>query len=73
MLDWFNFALYALQQLVALVFQIDLGVGFTLGDLEIALMVIGIVASALIVKSRSRLGEPVNVHIGRVDGGADRV
>lgn len=50
MTDWFNFALYALQQLVSTLFQLDNGLGFTLGDIEIALLVIGIVATALVVK-----------------------
>lgn len=64
MLDWFNFSIYALQRLVGLIFNIDLGIGFSLGDLEVALMVIGIVASALIVKSRHVGGESINVSVG---------
>lgn len=58
MADWFNFALYALQQLVSTLFQLDTGLGFTLGDVEIALLVIGIVATALIV----RIGSGVFSH-----------
>lgn len=50
MADWFNFALYALSEIVSTVFDLDLGLGFTLGDFEVALLLIGVVAVALIVK-----------------------
>lgn len=50
MTDWFNFFLYAIQKLVTTVFSLDLGLGFSLGDLEVALLLIGIVAVALVVK-----------------------
>lgn len=53
MSDWFNFALYAIQQIVIKIFTLDLGLGFSLGDLDVALLLIGIVAGALIVKSRN--------------------
>lgn len=50
MSDWFNFALYTLQKLVETVFDLDVGLGFSLGDLEVALLLIGIIATALVVK-----------------------
>lgn len=53
MADWFNFALYALQQIVNTVFNLDLGLGFTLGDFEVACLVIGLIATALIIKTGS--------------------
>lgn len=53
MSEWFNFALYAIQQIVTKIFTLDLGLGFSLGDLDVALLLIGIVAGALIVKSRN--------------------
>lgn len=55
MADWFNFALYALQQIVQMVFSLDLGLGFSLGDFEVALLLIGLIATALIVKTGSSL------------------
>lgn len=48
--DWFNFALYALSQIVTTVFQLDLGLGFSLGDFEVALMIIGLIASAFVIR-----------------------
>lgn len=53
MIDWFNFSLYALQQIVTKVFSLDLGLGFTLGDFEVACLVIGMIATALIIKTGS--------------------
>lgn len=50
MADWFNFALYTLQKLVETVFDLDVGLGFSLGDLEVALLLIGIIATALVVR-----------------------
>lgn len=50
MTDWFNFALYTLQKLVETVFDLDVGLGFSLGDLEVALLLIGIIATALVVR-----------------------
>lgn len=50
MTDWLDFALYALQSIVSMVFDLDLGLGFSLGDLEVALLLIGIIAVALIVR-----------------------
>lgn len=55
MADWFNFAIYALQQIVQMVFSLDLGLGFSLGDFEVALLLIGLIATALIVKTGSSL------------------
>lgn len=55
MTDWFNFALYALQELVTTVFSLDLGIGFSLGDFEVALLLIGLIATALVVKTGSSL------------------
>lgn len=53
MADWFNFALYALRQIVSKVFTMDLGLGFTLGDFDVACLVIGLVGTALLVKTGS--------------------
>lgn len=50
MAAWFQFALDALHQIVLMVFNLDLGLGFSLGDFEVALLLIGIVASALVIK-----------------------
>lgn len=60
MVAWFEFAIYVLQQLVSTVFSLDTGLGFSLGDLEVALLVIGIVATALIVKTGSSLSQEIN-------------
>lgn len=59
MAAWFEFAIYVLQQLVSTVFSLDLGLGFSLGDLEVALLVIGIVATALVVKTGSAASSEV--------------
>lgn len=59
MVAWFEFAIYVLQQLVSTVFSLDLGLGFSLGDLEVALLVIGIVATALVVKTGSAASQEV--------------
>lgn len=53
MAAWFNFALYALKKIVSTVFNLDLGLGFSLGDFEIACLVIGMIATALIIKTGS--------------------
>lgn len=55
MADWFNFALYSLQKLVTTVFSLDLGLGFSLGDFDVALLLIGLIATALVVKTGSSL------------------
>lgn len=62
MSEWFDFALYALQKLVETVFSLDLGMGFSLGDFDVALLLIGLVATALVVKTGSFLS-------GELDGG----
>lgn len=59
MAEWFNFALYALQQIVSMVFNLDLGIGFSLGDFEIALLLIGVIATALVVKIGSAASNEV--------------
>lgn len=55
MADWFNFAIYAVQRIVTTVFSLDLGLGFSLGDFEVALLLIGLVATALVIKTGSSL------------------
>lgn len=60
MADWFNFFLYAIQKLVTTVFSLDLGIGFSLGDFEVALLLIGLVATALIVKTGSSLSGEIS-------------
>lgn len=47
---WVNFFIQSIQKLVTTLFSLDLGVGFSFGDLIIACLVIGLVGSALIVK-----------------------
>ena len=47
---WFDFFLYAIRKCVTTVFSLDVGLGFSLGDLEVALLLIGIVAVALVIK-----------------------
>lgn len=46
----FSFYLYVIQKLVFLIMHIDLGLGFSFGDVEIALLLIGLVASAFVAK-----------------------
>ena len=60
MSDWFAFFLTALQSIVSKVFELDIGLGFSLGDIEVALLVIGVVAVALVVKS-TRLSSSVSL------------
>ena len=60
MADWFEFALYALQHTVETVFGLDLGLGFSLGDVEVALLIIGIVATALVVRIGSAASHEVD-------------
>lgn len=60
MLEWFEFSLFALQKLVEMVFNLDLGLGFSLGDFDVALLLIGIVATALIVKTGSAASTEVS-------------
>lgn len=60
MVEWFNFALYALQQIVEMVFDLDVGLGFSLGDFEIALLLIGVIATALVVRIGSAASNEVD-------------
>lgn len=53
MSEFFQFILYGLRSVVNLLFSMDLGLGFSLGDLDVALLVIGLIATALIVKTGS--------------------
>lgn len=59
MTDWFEFAITALQQIVSMVFDLDLGLGFTLGDFEVALLLIGVIATALVVKIGSQANNEI--------------
>lgn len=61
MADWANFALYMISSLVSTIFSLDLGVGFSLGDGEVALFIIGLIASGFII----RFGTQVGNHIVR--------
>lgn len=54
MADWANFFLYMISQTVQMLFRLDLGNGFTLGDVEVALMIIGLVASAFVIRIATR-------------------
>lgn len=60
MAEWFEFYLTALKSLVSAVFSLDTGLGFSLGDIEVALLVIGVVASALIIKVVNSVGSSIN-------------
>lgn len=51
MSDWFNFLFYAIQRFVATLGALDLGVGFSLLDIDVALLVIGVVGSALVIRA----------------------
>lgn len=60
---WFEFFLKAVKDIVETVFKLDLGFGFSLGDIEVALLVIGIVASALVLKVTNTAGGAINENI----------
>lgn len=51
--SWFEFFLYAVSKVVAMVFSLDTGLGFSFGDLDVALLLIGIVAAAFLIKTGS--------------------
>lgn len=50
MTDWANFFLYMISSAVSTLFGLDLGVGFSLGDAEVALFVIGLIASGFVIR-----------------------
>ena len=50
MSDWANFFLYMISSAVSTLFGLDLGVGFSLGDAEVALFVIGLIASGFVIR-----------------------
>lgn len=52
MSDFFNFILYTVQSIVNLLFSLSLGLGFTVGDLLVALAVIGVISSALLLRAK---------------------
>lgn len=66
MLDWANFFLYMISSAVSTLFNLDLGVGFSLGDAEVALFVIGIIASGFIVKLGSGFASAYSNHARNV-------
>lgn len=52
MADWFEFTLDAVKSFVSMLFRLEIpDIGFTLGDVLLACAVLGIVGSALIIKS----------------------
>ena len=51
MSEWFEFSLYAVKEFVLMVFNWDLDLGFSVGDFCLACSIIGIVVTALVVKS----------------------
>ena len=67
MSDWFEFALYVLTEIVGMVFDWNLDLGFSVGDLIVACAVIGVVVSALVVKSShiSSSDSKFNIPIGK--------
>ena len=67
MTAWFQFALDALVSLVSTVFSLDLGLGFSLGDIEIAFLLIGLVAVAFVAKF-SHMGVRHDFTIGSSSG-----
>lgn len=48
--DFFEFVLYVVQQLVQFLFALNLGLGFSVGDLIVALMVTSVIGSALVLR-----------------------
>lgn len=56
MADWSNFFLYMISEGVKTLFNLDLGVGFSLGDAEVSLFVIGLIASGFIIKIGYSIG-----------------
>lgn len=53
MADWAQFSLYAVRNIVQTVFSLDCGNGWSLGDFDIACLIIGMVATALVIKTGS--------------------
>lgn len=66
MAEWVEFTLYAVKEFVSCLFGLDLDLGFSLGDFIVACAVLGIVASALIVKS-AHIGQRVDFKLGGSD------
>lgn len=62
--SWFQFMLYALSEIVTMVFSLDTGLGFSFGDVDVALLLIGIVATAFVVKTGSALSTEVSAAHG---------
>lgn len=52
MAAWFSFILEAVGTLVNTVFSLQLGLGFSLGDLMLALMVLTLISSAFLIRIR---------------------
>lgn len=64
--SWFQFLIYAISEIVTMVFSLDTGLGFSLGDVDVALLLIGIVATAFVVKTGSALSSEVSAGIREV-------
>ena len=50
MSDFLDFIIYSIQSIVNLLFSLSLGLGFTIGDLLVALLVTSVIGSALILR-----------------------
>lgn len=53
MAEWFDFYIYSIGRVVSTMFSLPTGLGFTYGHIDVALIVIGLVASALVLKFRN--------------------
>lgn len=53
MREWLDFFIWSIGRLVSTMFSLPTGLGFSYGHLDLALIVIGIVAVALILKAQS--------------------
>lgn len=51
---FFDFVIYAVSSIVTLLFSLSLGLGFSVGDLIVALMVISVIGSALVLRVRKK-------------------
>lgn len=61
---WFQFMLYALSEIVTTIFSLDTGLGFSMGDIQVALILIGIVATAFIIRTGSAVSSEVSAAHG---------
>lgn len=65
MIQWFSFYLDMIRQLVTLVFSLETGLGFSLGDFEVSLFLICLIGTALIIKVGSSARDAGSVKVER--------